>query len=155
MYAPGGCYDQHPQDLSKFDECTKNDATCQAASLAIVTCFFEQMPIDGGVSDWGACSKTCGTGVQTRTCTEPMPENGGKDCTEPLTQNCAENACPVAPPPAPTREFKNADQNCWSSCGSKGGDCDSFCGNGGMCCRKVWNDGPCGMTSGCWWKHCC
>ena len=41
-------------------------------------------PVDGGWSDWtfGECSKTCGNGKkqETRTCTNPPPSNGGKDC---------------------------------------------------------------------------
>ena len=41
--------------------------------------------IDGGFSDWliwGACSVSCGYGIQlrTRTCTNPEPLNGGSDC---------------------------------------------------------------------------
>ncbi|XP_063675690.1 semaphorin-5B-like [Bolinopsis microptera] len=41
--------------------------------------------IDGGwsdYSDWGACSAGCGKGTQTRskTCNNPPPANGGKDC---------------------------------------------------------------------------
>lgn len=33
-------------------------------------------------SNWGACSTSCNPGVQikTRTCTNPPPWNGGKDC---------------------------------------------------------------------------
>jgi hypothetical protein len=42
--------------------------------------------IDGGYSAWGECVN----GVQTRTCTNPAPSNGGKDCSGlgPATQPC-------------------------------------------------------------------
>ena len=41
--------------------------------------------LDGGWSDygdWGECSRPCGGGTQSRsrTCTNPAPANGGKDC---------------------------------------------------------------------------
>jgi len=52
--------------------------------------------IDGGWSDWGACSaETCGCeGVQTRYCNNPFPAYGGADCVGPDTQSCSASACP-------------------------------------------------------------
>ena len=58
---------------------------------------------DGGYSkwsEWTECTKTCGGGVKSRerTCTNPVPENGGKDCSklgEPEeTVECNTQACP-------------------------------------------------------------
>ena len=59
--------------------------------------------VNGGYSDWGpygACSKTCGGGIQTRTrtCTNPPPSNGGKDCSSlgpaSATKECNTDTCP-------------------------------------------------------------
>lgn len=42
-------------------------------------------PVDGKYSDWSEftdCTKTCGGGQKSRrrSCTNPPPQNGGKDC---------------------------------------------------------------------------
>ena len=59
--------------------------------------------VNGGYSEWqpyGACSKTCGGGVKkrTRTCTNPPPANGGKDCSglgpDITTRKCNKQECP-------------------------------------------------------------
>ena len=50
--------------------------------------------MDGGWSDWGGCSKTCGTGTQARTCTNPAPANGGADCSGESTLACNTDPCP-------------------------------------------------------------
>ena len=57
---------------------------------------------DGGYSDWSPwteCSKSCGGGVKTRTrtCTNPSPSVGGRDCmhlgeSEELA-TCNDQAC--------------------------------------------------------------
>ena len=57
--------------------------------------------VNGGWSDWssfGDCSKTCGGGEKTRyrTCTNPAPANGGKDCmgSSSDSMSCNEQGCP-------------------------------------------------------------
>lgn len=68
-------------------------------SYFIVTTFFKK---DGKLSEWGAwasCSKTCGTGTQTRKRIYTPPELGGADhkdkdkLTE--TQECGKDPCPI------------------------------------------------------------
>jgi len=50
-------------------------------------------PIDGGWSDWSTCSKTCGGGTQTRTCTNPEPQYNGEDCKGKTSQSCNVEDC--------------------------------------------------------------
>ena len=52
----------------------------------------------GGWSEWGRCSKTCGTGTQTRTCTNPTPLNGGAQCSGESSQDCNPQECPGKTP---------------------------------------------------------
>ncbi|XP_048588749.1 coadhesin isoform X2 [Nematostella vectensis] len=58
--------------------------------------------VDGKWSPWGPwtkCSKSCGTGFKSRerTCTNPVPENGGKKCKGPAEQSteCNMGKCPT------------------------------------------------------------
>lgn len=44
--------------------------------------------INGGWSDWSACNTSCGGGIQTRTCTNPSPANGGAQCSGSASQSC-------------------------------------------------------------------
>jgi len=59
--------------------------------------------VHGKYSDWGSfseCSEPCGTGTKTRTrtCDNPLPANGGDDCTGQGSNseevNCNEHLCP-------------------------------------------------------------
>ncbi|XP_073244555.1 SCO-spondin-like isoform X1 [Porites lutea] len=74
---------------------------CKGIDKQTKSCLLKTCPTDGGWSAWGkwcACSKTCGTGTQhrSRTCTNPRPVYGGRQClgenTE--TRNCNTNSCP-------------------------------------------------------------
>ena len=63
--------------------------------------FFNGLAIDGKYTEWkeSECSATCGGGVitKTRTCTNPAPQHGGKDCSElgpaEMTLSCNEQEC--------------------------------------------------------------
>jgi len=48
---------------------------------------------DGGWTAFGACSATCGGGIQTRTCTNPAPANRGANCSGESSQACNTDAC--------------------------------------------------------------
>jgi len=72
-------------------------------------------PVDGGwsaYSAWSSCSKPCGGGEQsrTRTCTNPAPQHGGKDCVGDAkeTRKCNESPCAV--------DGGWTDYSAWSAC---------------------------------------
>ena len=58
------------------------------------------LTVDGGWSDlgeWSVCSAECGGGSQIRskTCTNPSPANGGKECEgeDEETRRCNQQSC--------------------------------------------------------------
>jgi len=54
-------------------------------------------PIDGGWSAFDSCTQFCGSGSQSRTCTNPAPAHGGANCPGSPTGVCNTAACPKAP----------------------------------------------------------
>ena len=79
-----GCTD--PDATNYNSSATQDDGSCTYGQTSD--------PVDGGWSDWGACSADCGGGTQTRTCTNPAPANGGADCVGDPSQTCNTQACP-------------------------------------------------------------
>lgn len=87
----------NPSPSSGGFDCTRLGKPVQSTQCYLVDC-----PIDGNYtawSNWTTCSATCGEGTKTRTrsCTNPSPLHGGRDCTE-LGSNieikpCKEHNC--------------------------------------------------------------
>ncbi|PFX13743.1 coadhesin-like isoform X2 [Stylophora pistillata] len=90
--------DFEPCDINSEQECVGKHNTNYVYTLEKE----QSTPTDGKWSDWGdwtPCDKTCGTGkqVRERTCTNPPPENGGKDCvgSGEEVQDCKLTNCPI------------------------------------------------------------
>ena len=50
---------------------------------------------NGHWSEWGAgCTTTCGSGINTRTCSDPSPKDGGKNCAGHSSRPCNTQPCP-------------------------------------------------------------
>ena len=49
--------------------------------------------VDGGWSRFSACSTACSGGTHSRTCSNPAPANGGKDCVGAAWALCNMQAC--------------------------------------------------------------
>ena len=58
-----------------------------------LTVSFVLVPVHGGFSPFSGCSKTCGGGTRIRTCTNPEPKNGGRDCVGVSQETCNTKAC--------------------------------------------------------------
>ncbi|XP_048578990.1 semaphorin-5A isoform X2 [Nematostella vectensis] len=123
-------------------EFVSGEPSCKAGTRKSVlkkqACSTTPCAVDGGwssFSGWSSCSKTCGSGTQSRarTCTNPRPAHGGKDCVGDAqeTVQCATRPCP-ARCPGGWRKFQDscywsdARHMSWysarSTCLSLGGD---------------------------------
>ncbi|KAF7648727.1 hypothetical protein LDENG_00152740 [Lucifuga dentata] len=96
-------------------------------------CSLERCPVDGGLSHWGRwspCSLSCGgLGLKTRSrsCTQPAPAYGGKDCQGPRqeTMYCQVPDCPVVV--GPTEEPSTPDEDAGFSSWSSWSPCTKTC----------------------------
>ncbi|EDO37341.1 predicted protein, partial [Nematostella vectensis] len=93
---------------------------CAGERVELRNCGTEPCPVDGGFSpwsEWSHCpSVACGThffSKRTRTCTNPMPKYGGKNCTHAWIERkrCALPDCPV--------DGGFSEWSAWSACPSK------------------------------------
>merc|ERR1719186_1528051 len=104
--------------------------TCEEQSLGPATetkeCNLRPCPVNGGYTAWseyGACSVSCGDGIETRsrTCTKPEPQHDGLTCEDQNlgrateTKECNLRPCPV-----------NGGYTAWSAYGA----CGTTCGDG-------------------------
>ncbi|XP_032682850.1 netrin receptor UNC5C-like isoform X4 [Odontomachus brunneus] len=89
----------------------ENLAARRVSEPAVLTVY-----VNGGWSSWSGwseCSVRCGRGVQkrTRTCTNPVPINGGQTCPGPATQRVECN------PSCPAVDGRWSTWSSWSACG--------------------------------------
>ncbi|XP_067654484.1 coadhesin-like [Haliotis asinina] len=95
------CTNPTPANGGRFCNETLNESVTR-------NCIRSNCPVDGNVSVWtqwvnSSCSTSCGPGVSTRTrfrtCTNPSPAFGGRNCTQQLAAfevvSCTEGNCPV------------------------------------------------------------
>merc|ERR1712112_321304 len=112
------------------------------------------MGINGHWSEWGECSKTCGGGTKTRTCTNPAPAHGGADC-EPgygpgVTDSCNTDSCPSGPINGHWSEWGPCSKTCGG--GTKTRTCTNPApAHGGADCEAGY--GP-GVTDSCNTDNC-
>ncbi|XP_073720146.1 SCO-spondin isoform X2 [Misgurnus anguillicaudatus] len=73
---------------------------CGGAQFDSRACFLQACPVDGQWSkwsEWSACDVPCGGGlsVRNRTCSNPPPKNGGKECEGMIrqTHTCNPHSC--------------------------------------------------------------
>nr|XP_022343628.1 uncharacterized protein LOC111136803 isoform X1 [Crassostrea virginica] len=131
-------------------------ADCVGADTEFQDCNTQACPVDGGWSEWtvwGTCSVTCGGGTEsrTRTCTNPVPQNGGAECTglDTESQDCNTQACPV--------DGGWSDWSAWSQCSASCGGgfqtrtrtCSNPVPQGGADCVGVSNEQQNCNTQGC------
>ena len=103
-------------------------------ALEALQCNTQKCPIDGNYSvwsGWSACSFTCGVGKKQRerTCTNPSPKFGGKNCSS-LGETLQEINCNISPCPI------NGGYSNWSNFTI----CTKSCNNGTRFRTRVCND---------------
>jgi len=73
----------NPSPTCGGNSCSGSSSDTQSISQSCGT-------TNGGWTNWGSCSNTCGTGTQARTCTNPSPTCGGNSCSGSSTQSCTD-----------------------------------------------------------------
>ncbi len=105
--------------------------------------------MDGGWSAWSACSLACGSGTQTRSCTNPSPSGGGATCSGVTVQSCNTQICSTS-----TGSQSGSSTSTGSQSGSRpvqpaGNSCSCSCCAGNDCSPALEGYTPitsCGLT---------
>jgi len=113
-------------DTTMAYKCRKSCEKCDASGNE------EKISVDGGWtewSDWDDCSKSCGNGEtkRLRSCTNPEPENGGKDCEGEYIEYdvCATNPCPIDGGWGKWLTWSECSKTCDSGEVSRSRECDN------------------------------
>ncbi|XP_022098999.1 SCO-spondin-like, partial [Acanthaster planci] len=162
--------DEACEEGTVFDDCSKPlpcQRTCLEMSNEVVCqnptnqCKFGRMECqdalcDGGWSGWtvwSPCDRTCGWGTRLRfrSCTNPFPRNGGKNCSDEGRMEvgkCNEFACVVDGKPGPWGMWST----CTSTCGGGTQHRKRYCNNpvpqngGDECTRELMEETrPCAL----------
>ncbi|XP_021353718.1 neurogenic locus notch homolog protein 1-like [Mizuhopecten yessoensis] len=103
-----------------------NGAQCGGTNTESQTCNSQACITNGGWSNWsayGACTKTCGSGVysRSRACDNPLPSNGGQTCSGSSSEftDCNTQSCPA--PQAGV--YQQLCPSNWFTCESGGMTC--------------------------------
>ncbi|XP_078312841.1 properdin-like [Crassostrea virginica] len=97
-------------------------------------CVGPPCPIDGAWSDWSSwspCSNSCGEGqeTRTRTCTNPAPEHGGKDCPGDSKETRACIGCPAGSTLTPWSAWGQCSVTCGTGERTRSRGCSSIPAN--------------------------
>ncbi|CAC5418366.1 Adhesion G protein-coupled receptor B2,Coadhesin,Thrombospondin-1,Adhesion G protein-coupled receptor B1,Mucin-like protein,Hemicentin-1,Adhesion G protein-coupled receptor B3,Thrombospondin-2 [Mytilus coruscus] len=103
---------------------------CLGNITEIDSCNDQYCPVDGSWSEWSEwnnCTYLCGGGLQfrNRTCSDPEPQFGGKDCIGNSTDNnlCNEHQCPVDGSWTEWSEWNNCTDVCGGGLKSRNRTC--------------------------------
>lgn len=94
---------------------------CEGPAEETQSCNVKPCPVNGVFSEWGDfgdCDKTCGSGIKkrSRTCSNPPPAHGGKNCEGPPEQveECNTQPCTVNGGFTEWSEFEFCSRSCGS-----------------------------------------
>lgn len=95
----------------------------------------------GPWSSWSSCTKSCGTGSQTRTRTITQPAaNGGNSCPSTIeTQQCNTQPCPVDCVVGPWNGWSSCSKSCGTGTQTRTRPIYQYAANGGKSCPSTYD----------------